>query len=432
MKKVNMSAALFGVLVALAFSSASLAQQNGTTLSTTKTATGFWERTIEYDWTVQKSVSPSQIEVAKGASQTVTYTISTTKTAKAPVDTFGATGQICVNNGGAVATQNLVVVDNVQAKVAKGMFQTIASFPVDISAKPILGPGESYCYNYRVTFAPIPGATYRNEANVTITNHAGWLPGGTNCPGPAVCAFGPQYRVGFTLPATYTTVYKDQNASISDLFTNLPGFTVNVSDAGPWSQSAAGNITFTATITNNDANCASSYQLHNAAKLVESDTGDERNADANLGISTPSCNEVLFSGCTYTRGYWAQHPDAWPVDSLTLGNVSYTKAELLSILGQPTAGNGLIQLASQLIAAKLNTLKSVDPASGGQLFNSLAAADALIGGLVVPPVGSGFIAPADATALIGQLTLFNQGGPVSPGNGDYDGDTVIDGPGHCL
>jgi hypothetical protein len=38
-------------------------------------------------------------------------------------------------------------------------------------------------------------------ARVTITNHAGWLPGGPLCPGPAACAFGPEPRADFDLPA---------------------------------------------------------------------------------------------------------------------------------------------------------------------------------------------------------------------------------------
>jgi hypothetical protein len=56
--------------------------------------------------------------------------------------------------------------------------------------------------------------------------------------------------------------------------------------------------------------------------------------------------------CTFTQGYWENHPAAWPVDSLVLGDHEYTQAELLQILDQPVAGNGLIALAHQLIAAK--------------------------------------------------------------------------------
>src|SRR5687767_5945628 len=55
--------------------------------------------------------------------------------------------------------------------------------------------------------------------------------------------------------------------------------------------------------------------------------------------------------CTFTQGFWKNHPEDWPVDELTLGNVTYSKDELLAIFGEPVSGNGLISLAHQLIAA---------------------------------------------------------------------------------
>src|SRR5258705_5036 len=60
------------------------------------------------------------------------------------------------------------------------------------------------------------------------------------------------------------------------------------------------------------------------------------------------------TNCTYTQGYWKNHPNAWPVTSLTLGTVNYTKAQLIQILEEDVNGNGLISLAHQLIAALLN------------------------------------------------------------------------------
>src|SRR6187551_989910 len=66
--------------------------------------------------------------------------------------------------------------------------------------------------------------------------------------------------------------------------------------------------------------------------------------------------------CTYTQGYWKNHPDAWPVASLKLGTVTYTKVELIAIFKTPVKGNGLIQLAHQLIAAKLNVAAGADDA----------------------------------------------------------------------
>jgi hypothetical protein len=135
-------------------------------------------------------------------------------------------------------------------------------------------------------------------------------------------------------------------------------------------------------------------------------------------------------GCTYTQGFWKTHgpegcasgnnTNQWydaannaPVSSLTLGSVSYTDLQLCSILNTPAAGNGLLALAHQLIAAKLNIANGSDPSA---IQSSINAADALIGSLVIPPVGSGFLAPSTASALIAALTNYNEGAT---------------GPGHC-
>jgi hypothetical protein len=117
------------------------------------------------------------------------------------------------------------------------------------------------------------------------------------------------------------------------------------------------------------------------------------------------------SGCTLSQGYWKTHPQAWPVASLTLGTVVYTAEQLLSILQQQVAGNGLVQLAHQLIAAKLNIANGAD---GTAVASTIAAADTLIGSLVVPPVGSGSLATSATSALNDVLDNYNTG-VIGPG-----------------
>ncbi|MCX7826185.1 MAG: hypothetical protein N2689_11595, partial [Verrucomicrobiae bacterium] len=68
-------------------------------------------------------------------------------------------------------------------------------------------------------------------------------------------------------------------------------------------------------------------------------------------------------------GYWKNHPCAWPVDSLTLGTKTYTKAELLKIMSMPKGGDASLILAYQLIAAKLNLLSGADPTLIGPLVS---------------------------------------------------------------
>jgi len=141
-------------------------------------------------------------------------------------------------------------------------------------------------------------------------------------------------------------------------------------------------------------------------------------ATGTSSASAPSPNMVVSTtihaaNCTFTQGYWKNHPSAWPVGGLTLGSVFYTAAELLSILNQPAQGNGLIILAHQLIAAKLNIANGADPTAAAA---AIAAADAQIGALVVPPVGAGYLSPASVSATAATLDQYNNG---------------LIGPGHC-
>lgn len=142
--------------------------------------------------------------------------------------------------------------------------------------------------------------------------------------------------------------------------------------------------------------------------------GLDENGNAASGLSaTVSSTTTSSTNCTYTQGYWKNHENAWPVGSLVLGSVPYTAAELLLILDQEVVGNGLVSLAHQLIAAKLNIANGADPTAASA---AIAAADALIGSLVVPPVGAGFLDPSLTSALTQTLDDYNNG---------------VIGPGHC-
>jgi hypothetical protein len=112
------------------------------------------------------------------------------------------------------------------------------------------------------------------------------------------------------------------------------------------------------------------------------------------------------AGCTLTQGYWKNHPEDWPVATLTLGTASYTKDQLLSILAQPVKGNGLVSLAHQLIAAKLNVANG---ATCTAITGTIAKADAVIAGSVVPPVGAGSLSTSSVSALVSALDEFNNG-----------------------
>ena len=91
---------------------------------------------------------------------------------------------------------------------------------------------------------------------------------------------------------------------------------------------------------------------------------------------------------------------------MLLGTVLYDASELLAILQEPARGNGLIFLAHQLIATKLNLGAGADPSV---IQAAIDQADNLIGALVVPPVGTARIHPRDASSLTETLDAFNNG-----------------------
>jgi hypothetical protein len=109
--------------------------------------------------------------------------------------------------------------------------------------------------------------------------------------------------------------------------------------------------------------------------------------------------------CVHSQGYWKTHPSAWPVSSVRLGTIIYTKTQALAILAQSANGNGLVSLAHQLIAAKLNVVSGAVP--GTLIAGVISTADALIGSKISPPIGTGFIAPRISSHLTDDLEEFN-------------------------
>lgn len=147
---------------------------------------------------------------------------------------------------------------------------------------------------------------------------------------------------------------------------------------------------------------------------------------ANHFCSTLACGggDCGDQGCTRTQGYWKTHgpegcatgnnTNVWSVTNLSLGSTNYTDLQVCSILNQPVGGNGILALAHQLIAAKLNIASGASVPNG--VASCISAADSLINGQVIPPVGAGSLDPGATNTLTTCLREYNEG------------DT---GPGHC-
>lgn len=150
---------------------------------------------------------------------------------------------------------------------------------------------------------------------------------------------------------------------------------------------------------------------------------------ANVTKMTLSCGDPI-GGCTYTQGYWRTHGpiptgmnmNMWQpagnygsVILFELGNpaTSYTDFQWLSIFNTPAAGNGLLSLSHQLMAAKLNLANG---AANTGLGTAITDADNLIGTRVAPPVGTGSLSPMVTSGLTSILANYNEGGPGTPGH----------------
>jgi len=115
---------------------------------------------------------------------------------------------------------------------------------------------------------------------------------------------------------------------------------------------------------------------------------------------------------TGTLGYWKNHPEAWPVQTITVGGKTYTKAQAISIMGTPGRGDKTYDMFKQLVAAKLNVL--IGNASSC-ISSTIAAADAW---LTTYPVGSGISGSSSAWATGGPLHIklddYNNGRLCAP------------------
>jgi hypothetical protein len=142
----------------------------------------------------------------------------------------------------------------------------------------------------------------------------------------------------------------------------------------------------------------------------------------NLVAATSACTPVI-PGCTHEYGYWKTHGailpnntvnpnNLWPVsvqlNGMMLGLIPYTELQLLTILNtNPSGSNKLVTLAHQLITAKLNEANGADVSS---IVTAIAAADVLIGGLIIPPFGAGSLTNAQTNGFTQALKLHNDGG----------------------
>lgn len=344
-----------------------------------KTAEAHWTKTFE--WTIKKSVSPDSWNLETGQSGTSTYTVEVTKSSG--TDEIWVDGEVCVENVSTTPTENLKIVDRLQALVGADVI-TLASVPLDMSLNPVLDPGESQCYPYSIPFEPVADATYRNNARVTVTNDP-------RNPGEEM---GPNEKVDFTLPEPTVvngSVNVDDTNGLSWLFTD------------------SGTRTYTRTFR-----CDEDEGTHdNTATIRETGQSD----DARV---TVTCKPPPEPGCTLTQGYWKTHskygPAPYDATWALIGEdtpfFSSGKTWYQAINTSSAGGNAYYILAHQYIAAKLNLAGGTS--STPAVNAALAGAEAFFA-TYTPSSTLSKSVRAQAIAYAGTLADYNEG-DIGPGH----------------
>jgi hypothetical protein len=157
-------------VIAITFCGAATAcSEQGTTLCASVTANANYQ--IEYNWAIDKTVAPNTFDLNDTETGTSQYTVSVTK--DGGTKTAWVEGYVTVKNKGSVDTQGLAIKANLAESGT-----IMASADVDTSTHPVLKPGESYTYSYKIS---IPADHINSESNyevtsdVTITNYSGHL-----------------------------------------------------------------------------------------------------------------------------------------------------------------------------------------------------------------------------------------------------------------
>jgi hypothetical protein len=210
--------------------------------------------------------------------------------------------------------------------------------------------------------------------------------------------------------------YADNNVAGPTDIANEPAATMRVdgaTDVGSTTPGPDGNVQVIAT---SHAPFTSMIELRMGTAAADLVTGSGGLDDVRI------CRIATGFGVR-TPGYWKNDKKTWPVSSITIGGVVYTRAEADDLMEHPTAGDKTYNMFEQLVAAKLNVLSG---AAAGCIMDTIDDADAWMADF---PPGSGVSASsaawqtaqpglaASASAMHSELDDYNNGLLCAPGGG---------------
>lgn len=349
-----------------------------TTITACKTATGFWERTTVYDWSVEKTIletegvdvsedgSYASAELATGETVTVQYRIVAERIVASENDVMGVRGYVRVTNTGLWPTENLEIVDRIQVSYGCG-YEDVAVFKMDTSANPVLCPGESYCYPYEYEFDAVAGVCYLNTAEVSISNME------------AVCGDdGVNTCASFSVPCRPTVSEVDENARVVEKLQCPEGFECVMDDEGPWMLTDSGTIIVNVDVTNVDAACGETFALRNVVVLYELDTC-QRHCDSAVVELGYDCDEenssTLVTVDKTTYGTWTRGVTyTWDVEKRAYpGSVVLDRGETATVIYTITVirNEGMVADNVKVSGQIVVTNTGANPTSGLAVHDAL-------------------------------------------------------------
>lgn len=96
------------------------------------------------------------------------------------------------------------------------------------------------------------------------------------------------------------------------------------------------------------------------------------------------CPEEFVPEGTGGHGYWKNHSEEWPINEITIGGITYTKDEAVSLMWLPVKGDKTLKMFRALVSAKLNIMSGNEDAC---IVETIFAADDWMG--TYGPVGNG-------------------------------------------
>lgn len=240
-------------------------------------------------------------------------------------------------------------------------------------------------------------------------NIAIWIANNIEC-------FEPGNRIVYDI--CYQKSGDDQACDVS-ISAYLPESLTIIYDPSIWTEENGALVLSVGYINDNDVHCE---QLE--IEVPQDFDGTEINVSVVLSCNQGQCPktaELITPVCsvppeeqpgTGTPGYWKNHPDAWPVEEITIGDITYDKYTAIGLMQTPVKGDKTLTLFKALVSAKLNV-------EIGNHFDciedSIYAADTW---MYSHPVGSGVKANSPAwkqgEPLYEKLDDYNNGNLCAP------------------